>query len=69
MPDDHLSLFDLDLISARLPRHDASVYTLRRVLCGIPEGPIDLPSGTAFPLESNLDKMNGGEFGHVGSFS
>ncbi|KAI9010143.1 hypothetical protein DFJ74DRAFT_340323 [Hyaloraphidium curvatum] len=56
-----------DPFGDRFRRHDDSVYTLRRVLCGIPEGPGDIVPGSAFPLESNLDRMNGVDF-HKGCY-
>ena len=36
-------------------------YHERRLQWGIPEGPVDLPTGSALPLESNLVFMNGGK--------
>lgn len=39
-----------------------STYTLRRILRGVPEGPLDLPPSSALPLESNVDFMGGVDF-------
>lgn len=39
-----------------------SSYHLRRFLLGIPEGQSEIISGTALPLESNMDVMNGIDF-------
>ncbi|KAK3401043.1 hypothetical protein B0T20DRAFT_159890 [Sordaria brevicollis] len=39
-----------------------STYHLRRFLLGIPEGQSEIISGTALPLESNMDVMNGIDF-------
>ncbi|KAK3956847.1 putative transferase caf-17, mitochondrial [Pseudoneurospora amorphoporcata] len=39
-----------------------SSYHLRRFLFGIPEGQAEIISGTALPLESNMDVMNGIDF-------
>ncbi|RCI04707.1 ccr4 associated factor [Rhizopus stolonifer] len=41
---------------------DASEYTIRRMLYGIPEGVDDLWPEISLPLESNLDYMNGVDF-------
>jgi transferase CAF17, mitochondrial len=35
------------------------VYHLRRTLHGVPEGPEEIPEGSALPAESNLDVMSG----------
>ena len=40
---------------------DESGYHESRLQWGIPEGPVDLPPGNCFPLESNLVFMNGGK--------
>lgn len=37
-------------------------YKIRRYLYGIPEGSEELPSGSALPLESSIDYMNGVNF-------
>eukprot|EP01006_Ploeotia_vitrea_P023338 TRINITY_DN55776_c0_g1_i1.p1 TRINITY_DN55776_c0_g1~~TRINITY_DN55776_c0_g1_i1.p1 ORF type:complete len:432 (-),score=160.81 TRINITY_DN55776_c0_g1_i1:59-1234(-) len=43
-------------------RVPASVYEALRLLHGVPEGPQDMPPQKAFPLESNLDWLNGVAF-------
>ncbi|KAI9323279.1 hypothetical protein BX666DRAFT_2146040 [Dichotomocladium elegans] len=40
----------------------ASEYTIRRILHGIPEGPLDMLPEHSLPLESNFDYMNGVNF-------
>lgn len=40
----------------------SEVYKLRRYLSGIPEGPREVISGSALPLESNFDIMGGVHF-------
>lgn len=37
-------------------------YHLRRILRGVPEGPLELPPASALPLESNMDFMGGVDF-------
>ena len=41
---------------------ESDEYTLHRILNGIAEGSLDLPSGSSLPLENNLDYMNGVDF-------
>ncbi|KAI9141612.1 hypothetical protein BKA69DRAFT_1019546, partial [Paraphysoderma sedebokerense] len=40
----------------------SSEYTIRRMLHGVPEGPLDYFSGSSLPLESNFDYMGGVDF-------
>jgi folate-binding Fe-S cluster repair protein YgfZ len=35
-------------------------YTLERYRLGIPEGPIEIRTNQALPMESNMELMNGG---------
>eukprot|EP01062_Namystynia_karyoxenos_P062706 TRINITY_DN55583_c0_g1_i1.p1 TRINITY_DN55583_c0_g1~~TRINITY_DN55583_c0_g1_i1.p1 ORF type:complete len:354 (+),score=101.24 TRINITY_DN55583_c0_g1_i1:72-1133(+) len=41
---------------------DWRLYTLHRVLCGLPEGPCDIPQGGGMPLECNFDFCAGVSF-------
>ena len=41
---------------------DMKDYDLRRMLLGIPEGHLDIQTGTALPLESNFDYISGSKF-------
>ncbi|PWA03350.1 hypothetical protein BB558_000463 [Smittium angustum] len=54
----------LAISSACLPNGFTRVtpdeYKLRRILKGVPEGPSDFVNKVSFPLELNLDYMNGG---------
>jgi len=48
--------------------HDVAssdVYTLHRILRGVPEGQIDMPAMQAFPMDSNLDVMGGRNSVHL----
>ncbi|KAK1224415.1 ccr4 associated factor [Marasmius sp. AFHP31] len=40
----------------------SDMYTLHRILRGVPEGIHDITPATAFPMESNLDVMGGLDF-------
>ena len=44
------------------PIVDAASYHIRRYLYGIPEGPKEMPPGSALPMESNIDLMHGIDF-------
>ncbi|KAG2236202.1 hypothetical protein INT48_003821 [Thamnidium elegans] len=48
--------------SADFEELDASEYTIRRLLFGLPEGTDDLWPELSLPLESNFDYMNGVDF-------
>lgn len=37
-------------------------YIVRRMLRGVPEGPVEIASGTALPAEHNIDLMSGVDF-------
>jgi folate-binding protein YgfZ len=41
---------------------DSKWYHLRRYMYGIAEGPMEIPPGSALPMESNIDLMNGIDF-------
>ena len=43
------------------------MYTHHRILNGVPQGPAEIDSSSAFPLEYRLDKLNGIDF-HKGCF-
>ncbi|KAI8986536.1 hypothetical protein BDB01DRAFT_785961 [Pilobolus umbonatus] len=49
-------------VSDKFEELDASEYTIRRMLHGIPEGSDDLWPEVSLPLESNFDYMNGVDF-------
>ncbi|MGC6512806.1 MAG: YgfZ/GcvT domain-containing protein [Parvibaculales bacterium] len=46
---------------------EADMYTHHRILNGVPQGPAEIDSSSAFPLEYRLDKLNGIDF-HKGCF-
>ncbi|KAI8932069.1 hypothetical protein NX059_010957 [Plenodomus lindquistii] len=41
---------------------DTSEYHLQRYLCGIPEGPVEIPRESALPMECNIDLSSGIDF-------
>ncbi|KNZ79866.1 Putative transferase CAF17, mitochondrial [Termitomyces sp. J132] len=43
-------------------RASSDVYTLHRIITGVPEGLEDIPAMQAFPIESNMDIMGGLDF-------
>lgn len=44
-----------------------TMYTLRRMFHGVPEGQIEIPNGSALPMDSNMDVMGGIDF-HKGCY-
>ncbi|KAJ3485042.1 hypothetical protein NLI96_g5233 [Meripilus lineatus] len=52
-------------IPSQTSTHDMGTpedYLIHRILHGVPEGSIDIPSTLAFPMDSNLDIMGGLDF-------
>ncbi|MGC6471528.1 MAG: YgfZ/GcvT domain-containing protein [Parvibaculales bacterium] len=41
---------------------DEDAYTHHRILTGVPQGPLEIDSTSAFPLEYRLDELNGIDF-------
>lgn len=46
-------------VEADVEEAKAYDYALHRILLGVPEGPQDIATGNAIPLESNIDYMGG----------
>ena len=51
-------------VAHRASDHDVKLseeYVIHRILKGVPEGSDDIPPLQAFPMDSNIDVMGGGE--------
>ncbi|KAI9785338.1 MAG: ccr4 associated factor [Geoglossum umbratile] len=50
------------IVDESIEESPLDVYTLRRILHGVPEGPFEILPTTALPHESNIDYMSGVDF-------